>query len=196
MSYDFESRLERAFRQRIYLMSAEKSPSNIVQFYSFIVMGASGKPYELSVSRCGTVYCSCPDHSQNRKLCKHLLFLLIRVLKQSEQYVKNNYYNYRGKGLNFECKSETFDCVAEFIDSNDCKRLLGKYDSVGHAAQRTIEKDDDCPICFENLLEGNEEIVYCKASCGKSLHKDCFMMWAGSGRSQIRCVYCRSDWVW
>jgi len=58
--------------------------------------------------------------------------------------------------------------------------------------QKEIDKDDDCPICLEKLLN-DEEIVYCKYSCGKSIHKICMNKWI-----KIKgpfCVYCRGNWL-
>ena len=58
--------------------------------------------------------------------------------------------------------------------------------------QKEIDKDDDCPICLEKLLN-DEEIVYCKYSCGKSIHKICMNKWIKI-KGPI-CVYCRGNWV-
>jgi hypothetical protein len=181
LNWEFESRLDRAFKQRIYLMNAEKKSEDT---FSFIVMGASGKPYNLLVGL--TIQCSCPDHTQSHKLCKHLLFLLIRVLKQSRNYVKNNYFN---KPI-FMTKKDTFELCNKYLEDGD---ILIEND--GKVSQRPIEDEDCCPICFEDFNETKESIVYCKSSCGKSVHLDCFMKWVAK-KNIVTCVYCRSEWIW
>jgi hypothetical protein len=54
--------------------------------------------------------------------------------------------------------------------------------------------DGDCPICvFE--MSGDEDLVWCKASCGQNFHAECFAQWRRSrGHQTLTCVYCRSPW--
>jgi len=53
-----------------------------------------------------------------------------------------------------------------------------------------------CPICYESLKNcSSESLVYCKYSCGNSLHKSCFEKWSESRENKpILCIYCRSIW--
>ena len=39
---------------------------------------------------------------------------------------------------------------------------------------------------------GEEEIDYCKFSCGKPIHKTCFAMWCK--KKAANCVYCSAPW--
>lgn len=62
--------------------------------------------------------------------------------------------------------------------------------------RKTIE--GDCPICF-TPFEGPEDTVYCRATCGQNIHKECFGMWAATKRQRgardaITCPMCRSPW--
>jgi hypothetical protein len=52
--------------------------------------------------------------------------------------------------------------------------------------------DDLCPICLDDL-ENGDEIDFCKYSCGKSVHSECFEMWAKS--KGPNCVFCRESWL-
>ncbi len=61
--------------------------------------------------------------------------------------------------------------------------------------------DGDCPICFNELEENGEAIVWCRAACGQNMHKECFGMWAATRRqsgvgtrTEMTCPYCRSVW--
>ena len=52
-----------------------------------------------------------------------------------------------------------------------------------------------CPICFEEL-EG-EQCDYCRRSCGKTVHGECFLRWATARRDAwgaATCPYCRAPW--
>ena len=56
--------------------------------------------------------------------------------------------------------------------------------------------DGECPICYMDFDEANNELVWCKAACGNNMHKGCFDQWAASQRGVgvLKCVYCRSLW--
>ena len=189
MEWEFQSRLDRAFEQRIYMMNAER-PHEEPSVFEFMVMGASGKPYNITIQDKLTIDCSCPDHTKNHKLCKHLLFMLIRVLKLPRHQVYQKYF----LGNRFLTTPETFKKCIEFIESTQCKNLIDKYDNQGNVQQREIEKEDCCPICFEEFIVDKESIVYCKFSCGKSVHQSCFVKWENV--KEGTCVYCRADWIW
>ncbi|KAI0173010.1 hypothetical protein GGR52DRAFT_572815 [Hypoxylon sp. FL1284] len=57
--------------------------------------------------------------------------------------------------------------------------------------------EGDCPICF-TPFEDAEDTVYCRATCGQNIHKECFEMWATtkrkSGTSKVTCPLCRTPW--
>jgi len=191
--YEFRSRVDRAFQQRIYVMNVEQIDET--QF-NFEVMGASGAtPYIVSIEKYSFIECSCPDHTHSNKLCKHLLFVLIRVLKESMESIYKSYFL---KKI-FVTTKQTFENCKTFYITKDSFILLDKDDLVSGVPQRPIEDTDCCPICFEDFnVSLKEPIVFCKASCGKSVHKQCFIKWksrdASSGGSGS-CVYCRAKWI-
>ena len=69
-------RLERALEQRIYLIDREIS--NAADMH-FVVLGAVGKVYYVDIN--ATPRCSCIDYRMRGGQCKHLYFVLCRVLK-------------------------------------------------------------------------------------------------------------------
>jgi hypothetical protein len=189
---DFESRLERAFVQRIYLMRMTHPTE---REFDFMVMGASGLPYNIKIRQGSFISCSCPDHEKNHKLCKHLLFVLIRVLKESRTNVRNSYF---AQGL-FVTTSSTFEKCLHYSNSIDNIEVssidssLNGLDGLDGLVSQRETTDESCPICFEDFTN-SEDLVYCKTSCGKSVHTDCFVKWAKVRTAT--CVYCRSKWVW
>ncbi|KAF2247484.1 hypothetical protein BU26DRAFT_520627 [Trematosphaeria pertusa] len=63
-----------------------------------------------------------------------------------------------------------------------------------HVRRRAI--DDECPICRENFLVG-EQLVWCKDSCGRTVHKGCFEQWRAeciADRRRTTCTICRAEW--
>jgi hypothetical protein len=51
--------------------------------------------------------------------------------------------------------------------------------------------NDLCPICLDNL-DNSEPLDYCKYSCGKAIHSECFKMW--SKKFNNKCLYCKKPW--
>ncbi len=46
--------------------------------------------------------------------------------------------------------------------------------------------EDKCVICLDSLQNG-ESYVYCKKSCGRCIHSDCYDMVINSSK---KCPYC------
>ncbi|KAF2205376.1 hypothetical protein GQ43DRAFT_437095 [Delitschia confertaspora ATCC 74209] len=75
--------------------------------------------------------------------------------------------------------------------------------NVTHVLRRPVE--DECPICQEPMLdEPLSTLVWCKSSCGRSVHKVCNDMWRTSQLRnnkqvsllsvRVRCAICRTQW--
>lgn len=66
----------------------------------------------------------------------------------------------------------------------------------GKEADKRKPIDGDCPICFSELEEKGEAIVWCRAACGQNMHQECFQTWARtkSGSGKVTCPMCRSEW--
>ena len=62
------------------------------------------------------------------------------------------------------------------------------------------EDADPCPICYEDIGPADDAaglLDWCRKSCGKSLHKRCFAMWAEHQQSigqKLTCPHCRGEW--
>jgi len=61
-----------------------------------------------------------------------------------------------------------------------------------------LAHDTECPIC-QDTLAASEDLVFCKTTCGRNIHKEC---WEGWRASQVderpwrrpRCAVCRGVW--
>lgn len=48
----------------------------------------------------------------------------------------------------------------------------------------------ECPICYEEFEPKNEEIIWCKATCGNNVHKACFEAWRQRhSPEELCCVF-------
>ena len=134
-----------------------------------------------------------------------------QVLKLSENQLKKLE---GGEKLNAECFTRAFDDSAPTVDKKydapqelkrTLKSMVGDYEGedVECVQARSPEKEDSCPICCDDLLDGLE-LVHCKYGCGKAVHAECFQRYerAQEGRyrkgdvpeNYLRCVYCRTAW--
>jgi hypothetical protein len=74
--------------------------------------------------------------------------------------------------------------------------------TVAHVRRQEVE--GECSICREDLRpdEQDEDVLpvlsWCKSSCGRSVHQECFEVWRGAcgvnGRP-VTCTDCRAVWV-
>ncbi len=181
-TYDWQSRLDRAFNQRIYLMPDSLTMCNENEF-RFKVMGNTDNVYDIELSK-KRISCSCPDCKSHGNFCKHLMFVLIRVIGMNAEQVFR------------DCFSPTLEMLERcrhYFDKREyaIKDMKKQEDDK----RKPIEEDDECPICYEFFKDTSKEsTVWCKASCGKSVHQSCFQKWSKSKRENVDCVYCRAKW--
>lgn len=123
--------------------------------------------------------CTCPNFVKGNSQCKHIIYVLVKVLKVQESL------QYQAAFLTSELH-EIFDHAGPLpTDTITAEDKDGKRKPI----------EGDCPICVEELNAGSEEIVWCQAACGNNLHKTCFDQWAASKRGgQVTCPYCRTQW--
>ena len=139
--------------------------------------GSTGNVYTVSISHVPT--CTCPNFVKGNPQCKHILYVLIKMLKAPERL------QYQLAFLTNELR-EIFDHAGPLpVEKLDDSDKDGKRKPV----------EGDCPICCDDLEPAAEEIVWCRAACGNNLHKSCFDRWKASKRGgQVTCPYCRTPW--
>ncbi|GBF92508.1 hypothetical protein Rsub_04612 [Raphidocelis subcapitata] len=196
-----QDRIKRALPgsgHRMFLISTRElrpagAPGGRAQ--EFTVLGATGNVYAVSISRNPT--CDCPDHGKGN-LCKHVLFVLLRALKLRA----NNPLVWQKALLTQEVEDilagvhSTGSDVRDVLAGEAVRR--GLQAATGRAkpgTRRAVE--GDCPICFDELVDGAEAVSWC-ASCGNNLHTRCCDSWARARRAGgggVTCVYCRAPWA-
>jgi hypothetical protein len=170
-------RIERCFTDNIYLIESLPEDEDNPYERSYIIMGNSGRTYTVTISH--RPKCTCPDFRTRANRCKHIFFVLIRIMNVS---------NFQDKTYSEEELEEMFENIPQVA-----KNLIyqGKLPSQQEEVNQKFDKDDICPICLDPL-ENGKELDYCKYSCGKTIHKKCFSMWEKS-KGGI-CVFCRGQW--
>lgn len=184
MSY-LQSRKSRGKTQKIFLVSCH---NNKEYERCYDVMGTTGNVYTVKIKN--VPECTCPDHQTRNSRCKHIYFVLLRIMKLADAG-ENNYSN--------EELLEMFQNIP--VITNNLMATVNAQIKYKDLKENDIKKnitinqqplDDSCPICLDDLTNG-EEIDYCKFSCGKNVHTLCFQMWCRK-QPNLSCIYCRSSW--
>lgn len=177
------TRLARANAQRLFLV---KKPS--VTDTTFHVLGTTNTSYIVDFLTTDQPSCTCMDFRLRKRCCKHILFVLIRVLGipvQSEQCTPEVLLPAVRKIVKV-ITGEYNISVGTVIESGST--IVPEASTVVSVPQRAYAEDDECPICFDPF--GKELLVYCTQVCGNSVHQVCFDMWK---RKQGKtCVMCRA----
>ena len=178
---------DRATSQRFYVLSRSRSGTPECPEETVEMTGSTGNIYHVHVARVPT--CTCP-HSQKGSQCKHLIYVMSRVLRARFELV------YQLALLASELR-EIFDHAPSIrvggVDVDDGTTEGGEREDEKN--RKSIE--GDCPICF-TPFEDPDDTVYCRAQCGQNMHKECFEMWAAtkrkSPRDKVTCPFCRTPW--
>lgn len=140
------------------------------------IVGSTGNIYKVTIGRLPE--CTCPDHRKGNE-CKHKVYAMHTVLKAPE------HLEYQLAFLKPELDEIFANAPPVPTDIGDNEDKDGKRKPI----------EGECPICYTDLEEDKNELVWCKAACGNNMHKSCFEQWATSQRGQtVRCVYCRAGW--
>ncbi|KAG5578294.1 hypothetical protein H5410_058428 [Solanum commersonii] len=157
---------------------------------TFYVLGATCNVYTVTIST--TPSCSCPDRTTP---CKHILFVLIRVLGISIDdtclYRRSLRPRHLQRLLNLPISTEALATskVREMFH-----QLFSQQPQRSSPVIIKIENGTTCPVCLEEMNE-EEKIAAC-VTCRNPIHEECLMAWkrSTSRRKSISCVLCRARW--
>lgn len=188
----------RSLTQRMYLVESLQLHDGFPQplMKAYMIMGSTGNIYKVTIAnQCS---CTCPDHLKRQNVCKHIYFVLLRIMKVEHQIISSI-----DQSSDHGCLFLNSELVAMFdqipkvaqalcVSLDYHKRYLqtkDEEDQFGQVPQR--ELNDLCPICLDDLLDPERQVDYCKYSCGKSVHKLCLQMWL---RTSNKCMFCCQEW--
>lgn len=198
-----EERLGRAKTQKMFLIRKGEISRDDGDAYpsscEFIVLGSTGNVYNVTIQR--LPQCTCPDYTKHNQLCKHILFVLLKVMGVPEE----SPLVYQAAWIGSELR-ELFDCVSRrvrlvsggcnFMANEDVQDAFARLEigrGSDNAPRRTVGKGDDCPICFDPL-GGNCSITHCRSQCGAIFHAACVRNWLQLNESCPTCPMCRHGW--
>ena len=172
-------RIERCYTDNIYLIESVPPDSEEDTERTYVIMGHSGHVYNVTISH--RPKCTCPDFYLRGNRCKHIYFVLIRIM---------NIDNVTDKYYSDDDLTDMFRNIPPIA-----QKLIYKGSDVeineGKEIEQKFEEGDICPICLDPL-ENGKELDFCRYSCGKTIHSKCFSMWVKSKGSI--CVFCRAQW--
>ncbi|KAF8033967.1 hypothetical protein BT93_C0294 [Corymbia citriodora subsp. variegata] len=180
-------RIVRAVSHHLLLLHRSES--------TFFVLGATGNVYTVSLS--SSPACTCPDRATP---CKHILFVLIRVLGVALDDSCLQRRTLR------PCQLQRLLATPSSPDAmagpglrerfhRDFFRGRGRPEGAVLPEGVHIEDGTACPICLDELKErGGERVVAC-GTCRNPVHEECLLRWKRSrGRRPAICVICRGRW--
>lgn len=193
-----KERIERAFGHRLYFLDSESLDEGAGAYLN--VLGSTGNVYKVELRREG-LSCTCLDFAKSSCVCKHLLFVTLRVLKLPRE----DHRVWQTSLTPSELKpllEQLHGDVAGDVKA-DATLLRGFREARGEVPETTSRRPlpADCPICFEQIVgtldpesgTGPAGVVFCH-TCGHNMHSDCRNRWAAAGKAGDACPLCRSPW--
>ena len=191
-----KERMDRAQGQPLYIVNRG---AIIDSTCDLIVMGSTGNVYTVTLGQIPR--CNCPDYSKRADLCKHLLFCTTKVLGFDPS---TNPLAYQRAYTKAELE-EVFAVLnrrrcASSIVANE--RVLREFAalathgeeeetvSVKDEQEPECEADDDCPICFDSLVNCDTEGC---STCVCRVHTKCMRLYQANTLAPT-CPLCRTAW--
>ncbi|KAM4058744.1 ring finger domain-containing protein [Hirsutella rhossiliensis] len=173
----------RALDQRFCVLGRRRGGSDACPHETFALAGSTGNVYTVHVGR--EPLCNCP-HAAKGNQCKHILYILARVLHAPFNLV------YQLALLSSELRT-----IFANAPSTAGQRPDAATSSSDNGKGRRKPVEGDCPICFCELDAASpESIAWCRAGCGQNIHQQCFDTWAATKTAggRVPCPLCRSEW--
>ena len=163
------ARKNRGLKERIYLLNAEYNDNT----WNLEVKASSKRIYKIKLDNT-CAKCSCIDFKVRKKVCKHMYFILARIINFNNinevQDISDNIEN-----ISNLLKEKLSNVIID-NDNNDNNNY--QYD-----------KNDNCCICFEEF--GDESLEQCKSTCNNFFHTECINLWLTQNNN---CPLCRTSW--
>jgi len=185
---DQDFRKNNALKDKLYYIDSEikiDAKKKVKRYFS--ILGTTSNIYKvcLQVDKIG---CNCPDAIFRKMRCKHIYFVLIKMLK-FDDINKESF-----TAEEFELLLNKKDITNGVTAPAD---IMLKYKNLKDGTVSVVEIEpklqDNCCICMDDLLNG-ETCVHCKYYCGKALHEECFTLFNKNKKDKIKCLNCMHDW--
>lgn len=183
-----EARINRAKTQPLYVIWCD--PEELV----YRVTGATNNIHNVSLM---TYACSCPDYTQRKQPCKHMLFVLLRRLRIDEDDVRDNYIEgFLYEDLITREIDRKFGGFVDLLSSDDEVEDEEQQEIKQRAAIRKEVDGVECGICCDDMSKDQEtmgELVFCDDTCGNAIHRTCYQRLCEVTKNNTPpCIYCRT----
>ncbi|KAJ4769945.1 Mitogen-activated protein kinase kinase kinase 1 [Rhynchospora pubera] len=160
----------------------------------FYILGSTGNVYTVALAAVPS--CTCPDRSNP---CKHILFVLLRVLNLTFDEASVWRRSIRPCELaRFLALPTASDVLAGPRARAMFLRMLSGANQQGRELPDvTVLRQEGavCPVCLDEMTTGQGLRLVTCGTCGNSVHGECFDRWKRSrGRRGVSCVVCRARW--
>lgn len=187
-------RIARALVHRLFLIRVEVDEKGAI---TAAVLGHTGNVYDVTLS--ARVACTCPDFGKARCACKHLLFVLLRVM----QLPQDDPRVWQRALLPREVHDLRQRLQERLNGANDSVQLAGIQASSAvlsafEAAGRSLTSargslPGPCLVCFE-AAASTDGVASC-SQCGQTMHRHCLMQCSAAAENrQVTCPRCRALW--
>ena len=183
------ARKQRGATQNIFLIETIIDETESERKY--VVMGSTGNVYNVIIKN--SPECSCPDYMTRMKRCKHIYFVLIRVMRSTNED-QPQYSNDDLQVMFNNIPQVMNNLIVDDLIKNTYEKLK-QSNKLGKKEITTVSQKDTsdlCPVCLDDLDNG-DELDYCKFSCGKPIHKICYGMW--TKKHPVNCIFCKKSWL-
>lgn len=184
-----DERKKRGKAQQIFLVLTHEYVQNVLE-RSYDVMGTTGNVYNVCIKSVPT--CTCPDYEKRHKRCKHIYFVLSRIMKVLPEH--EDVVQYSDDDLRKMINSIPKITENLRVDSSKTNRYLNMKNNNGEVKRVPVTEEDVCAVCLGEVFECDEELVYCRWSCGVSVHKNCFNMYNTFIKTDPKCIFCGKLW--
>ena len=195
-------RIERALSQRLYLINASPITTcreNGGPSITFHILGSTGNVYLVTIGKVPS--CSCPDHEKGN-LCKHILFIMLKVmgLPSNSNLVYQAAYLTQELEEIFELYQQRKSSMSAVLANEAVRTEYAKIQSgdddkkISSSVERKKVEGEDCPICFDSLGNSLSLLTFCQNSCGTNFHVECMKMWISQCHGCPTCPACREEW--
>jgi len=155
------------------------------------------KPFKVFIG--SNQRCTCGGGEATGKLCKHILFVMNKVLRVPEtnplcwqlSLIDSEITNILAGKFNATTTSQRHaflrrgarDMRSSSPDSNG-----SATDSNPSKTRQELVPDEVCPICQDEMTSeqlSENEICFCEQSCGNNIHVKCLLMYATHMKSEV-----------
>jgi hypothetical protein len=166
----------------------------------FDLCGTTGNVYTVTINK--SPLCSCPDHTQRKNRCKHIFFILVRIMKvstENEDKLEYDDVDLEDMFDNMPTHMTEIQSGAKADSSmlNKYSKLNVKTNKDGTVKPQRITGDSRCPVCLDNLKGSTEPVSHCKYGCGSIVHNECAKMYNAHRKKtgyHAICFVCQKRW--